>query len=178
MNKEDLDFLLNLQYKLNTQDNDGNADPLFWGVMEEKKVPAYPGCGNGTELVIDSEMCFTDDELDELKEWMCATEDFEDWEIEGVDTLFDAKEALDFKAISCELYSYEIKDVLSTETGAFLTKEACQHHIKINGHNLCKPHTYAMTAFRNYEYEQLLEILKTANFETALIRDSESHILE
>jgi len=168
MNKQDIEFLIELQHKLNTQENDGNADPLFWGVMEEKKVPAYPDCGNGYELVIDSEASYQDDELDELKEWMDDTGNFSDCEIDCIQTLYEAYEELIAKGINCEIYSYETKDVLSTNTGAFLTKEACQHHIKINGHNLAKPHTYAMTAFRNPEYEQLIKILKTADFESLL----------
>lgn len=168
MNKQDLEFLIELQHKLNTQENDGNADPLFWGVMEEKKVPAYPGCGNGSELVIESEGNYQDDELGELKEWMDDTGYFNDCELESIYDLNDAEEALVEKGIDCEIYSYSLEDVLSKNTGAFLTKEACQHHIKINGHNLSKPRTYAMTAFRNFEYEQLLKILKTADFESEL----------
>lgn len=168
MKIEDIKYLIELQNRLNNQENDGNADPLFWGVIEERKVPAYPGCGDGTELVIESEGNYQDDELSELKEWMDDTGYFNECELDSIYDLNDAKEALDGKGIDCEIYSYRTENVLSKTTGAFLTKEACQHHIKRNGHNLCKPRTYAMTAFRNFEYEQLLKILKTADFESLL----------
>ena len=47
------------------------------------------------------------------------------------------------------------------ETGAFLTKRACQEYISCYGYNHSRPHTYAMTAYRNYELARLLKILKT-----------------
>lgn len=50
---------------------------------------------------------------------------------------------------------------LSEETGAFLTKRACQEYICRYGYNHSRPHTYAMTAYRNYELARLLKILKT-----------------
>ena len=50
---------------------------------------------------------------------------------------------------------------VSEETGAFLTKRACQEYICRYGYNHSRPHTYAMTAYRNYELARLLKILKT-----------------
>ena len=50
-------------------------------------------------------------------------------------------------------------------TGAFLTKRACKEYIKKYGYNHNDPHTYAMTAYRNFELEKLLKILKTMKFE-------------
>lgn len=55
----------------------------------------------------------------------------------------------------------EKKEKLSRETGAFLTKRACAEYIKRFGYNHHEPHTYAMTAYRNFELERLLNILKT-----------------
>ena len=34
ISKEDYEFLKDLQNELNTQENDCNADPVFWGVEE------------------------------------------------------------------------------------------------------------------------------------------------
>lgn len=34
MTKEDIEFLRDLQHELNTQPNDGNADPVFWGIIQ------------------------------------------------------------------------------------------------------------------------------------------------
>lgn len=37
LSQVDYDFLKDLQHELNTQTNDGNADPVYWGVMESGK---------------------------------------------------------------------------------------------------------------------------------------------
>lgn len=34
LNEKDYEFLKELQHELNTQENDGNANPVFWGVEE------------------------------------------------------------------------------------------------------------------------------------------------
>ena len=46
-------------------------------------------------------------------------------------------------------------------TGAFITKRACKNYIEKYGYNHNDPHTYAMTAYRNFELGRLLKILKT-----------------
>lgn len=163
MKKEDIEFLMELQHKLNTQGSDGNADPLFWGVMERKKVPAPSDSYDGIEL-FDGEDSYDENQLNELKEWMRDSLEFSEPALEDIEDLYAAQELLDRAGYSAEIVYYRYEDSLSTDTGAFLTKEACQNHIKINGHNLCNPYTYAMTAYRNFEYGQLLQILKTANF--------------
>lgn len=169
MKKNDIEFLIGLQHKLKTQPNDGNADPVFWGVIERKRMPTYPGCGDGIELVWGSECCFPDDEIEELKKRMRVSGDFEESVLESIEDLYDAQEIIEKAGYDdCDTYEFRYEDVLSQDTGAFLTKEACEHHIKINGHNLCNPRTYAMTACRNFEFEELLRILKTADF-TALL---------
>jgi hypothetical protein len=38
VSKEDYDFLKELQHELNTQDTDGQADPVYWSVMESREV--------------------------------------------------------------------------------------------------------------------------------------------
>ena len=53
---------------------------------------------------------------------------------------------------------------VSENTGAFLTKRACQKYIDKFGYNHRDPKTYAMTAFRNFELERLLNILKNLKF--------------
>ena len=57
------------------------------------------------------------------------------------------------------------KSELSTYTGAFLTKRACKEYIDKYGYNHANPHTFAMTAIRNPEYETLINILETMKFD-------------
>ena len=106
INKEDYEFLKDLQHELLTQENDGNADPVFWGVMEKKEVSVPDGCGDCSKIVYD---------VDEL----------------------------------CRF------------TGAFITKRACKEYVEKYAYNHSQPRTYAMTAYRNFELERLLNILKT-----------------
>lgn len=54
---------------------------------------------------------------------------------------------------------------ISTDTGCFLTKRACQEYIDKYKYNHSNPHTYAMTAYRNYELEHLLRIIKTIDID-------------
>lgn len=50
MNKEDKEFLKNLQNELLTQSNDGTADPLFWGVIEEHTRVVPDGYGDSYKI--------------------------------------------------------------------------------------------------------------------------------
>ena len=166
---EDIEFLQKLQHELNTQTNDGNADPVFWGIMEQKQMPAYVGCGD-TYLYYD-DITYYDSDLELLKETIkttldeLMTLDEEDLEtINGISSIYEAHDIMAEYDIASELGEYQLQDVLSKETGAFLTKAACQKYIDTNAHNHQKPRTYAMTAFRNFELERLLKILKTADF--------------
>ena len=34
ISQDDYEFLKNLQYELNVQEHDGNAEPVYWGVSE------------------------------------------------------------------------------------------------------------------------------------------------
>ena len=34
ISQEDYEFLKHLQHELNVQENDGNAEPVYWGVSE------------------------------------------------------------------------------------------------------------------------------------------------
>lgn len=167
INKEDYEFLKDLQHELNTQTNDGNADPVYWGVMEkcevltrdfdgEARIPYDDGAYSVEELVKDIEDALQDYDEDTCNVWKEVDKE-------------DAQEVADFAV--CDLgwtsiYNediYYVKDEkrVSTFSGAFLTKRECQNHINANKYHYDEPHTYAMTAYRNFELERLLNILKT-----------------
>ena len=63
-----------------------------------------------------------------------------------------------------EYVDFVKREELSTRTGAFLTKEACKKYIERYRYNHSEPHTYAMTAYRNFELGRLLDILKNIDF--------------
>ena len=165
---EDYEFLKELQHELNTQTNDGNADPVYWGVMEHKMEAAPEGCGeefiymgDGVTMTVGQAVEYIDERIgyedeDVRKEWE---------EMDGVsrDNIEAVAEFLHdtMSETECRIVWMEENAFISRETGAFITKRACANYIKNCHYNHSKPHTYAMTAYRNYELGQLLKILKT-----------------
>lgn len=163
VSQDDLEFLLDLKHELNTQTTDGNAQPVFWGVEESYEDAVPEGCGE-SKIVIDCENVLSQEEAVEY-----INENIEDYdeetqmrwqEIDNDD--FDA--ILDFIKDDMNIHNASVIQVeekwkLSRHTGAFLTKRACKQYIENFGYNHDKPHTYAMTAYRNFELEKLLKIL-------------------
>lgn len=168
--REDFEFLKELQHELLTQPNDGNADPVYWGVLEDYEALTFEGEG---EARIPH-----DDGAYDLEELVGKINDDSEYFSVSVKSEWNAvnkkdlDEVMDFIKknwnegnIIGEPYWVEIKEKVSRDTGAFLTKRACQEYIKKYGYNHRNPRTYAMTAYRNYELERLLKILKTIKFE-------------
>ncbi len=160
------EFLKDLQYELRTQTNDGNADPVYWGVAEDCDVLAREGDGDP--------YLTTDDGLITLQEAVRLIES----EVEDDDGL--EEKWFEINKTDADDVSYFIREVLkwdfhevvwlkkemriSQETGAFLTKRACERYIKGNAYHHDNPRTYAMTAWRNPEFEQFMDIFKEINF--------------
>ena len=182
LNEEDIEFLKELSHELNTQPNDGNADPVFWGIRQEISSPPLQDGYGDTYVIWESSEGHEvynseDNNLDKFIEYM-QQEDIEDEdgnelspedirkEIEDnyLDEPYDFIREHNLEDSYGEgtiNYEYQLTD----QTGAFLTKRAAQEHIKLNHYHYNKPHTYAMTAWRNYEFEQLIKILKKLNYQ-------------
>ena len=164
VSQEDYDFLKELQHELNTQTNDGNADPVYWGVMEHKKEAAPEGCGDpiiymgdGATMTTEEAVQYVDENIHDYEEE--TQEKWKDidknWMDEVVDFIHD-----EMGVNECRVVWEEEKSFISRDTGAFLTKRACKEYIEKCHYNHSKPHTYAMTAYRNFELERLLKILR------------------
>ena len=161
---EDYEFLKDLQHELNTQTNDGNADPVYWGVREYNYELTADGEGEPRityddgaytlEQAVETVNEYIDD-YDEEEQEAWAEVDKEDAD----DVAYFMKETLEWGF--SDVYWVEEKARVTNETGAFITKRACKEYIERYGYNHSKPHTYAMTAYRNYELGRLLKILKT-----------------
>jgi len=167
ISKNDIEFLINLQHELNTQDNDCNADPVFWGIMQKSEVAAYPGCGSELSIRYDGKVYHDDkDDLKELTELLLeelSEYDISD-EINELITINDYCDLMTYHDLDAEIMESDIADELCTSTGAFLTKKAAKEYIQKFSYNHKKPHTYAMTAYRNFELEHLITILKDTDF--------------
>lgn len=168
LSQEDIEFLKELQRKLKTQETDCQAAPRFFGVMETKRIYGFSDdYSDGTHIFdydID-EFCYEDDELDDALEFLTENEYFNEDDISHVTDLYDLKEILEELGRTVEIHGYKELDILSEETGCFLTKEACEKHIELNHYHYDNPRTYAMTAWRNTEFERLIKIVENIKFE-------------
>jgi len=164
---EDYEFLKDLQHELNTQETDCQADPIYWSVMEKREVLTRNF--DGEPRVPFDDGAYTLEELLDL-----AKENIEDYDQEIKDEWKEVDkedisevahfvcERMEFDNIYCDdIYYVTEEDHISQFSGAFLTKRACKQHIEGNKHHYDRPRTYANTAYRNYELERLLKILKT-----------------
>ena len=176
VSQEDYDFLKDLQHELNTQDTDGNAQPVFWGVEEtveecrggdgeyggDPYISYDDGAWTVEEAVEAVEEEFRDDPDsygdDVRKEWEAVDKT---WAEDVYDFI---TETLKWPNVYGVVYSEKVERV-TPYTGAFITKRACKNYIERYGYNHNNPHTYAMTAYRNFELERLLQILRTMEFE-------------
>lgn len=170
ISQEDFEFLKELQHELNTQTTDGNAQPVYWGVMETALRGVPEGCGipiiymgDGGTMSTAEAVAYIEKEylkdLDEANQQEWVEIDKNDMD----DVVRFMNENLDWHEVRIVYQRRE--EFISRETGAFLTKRACKEYIERFGYNHSNPHTYAMTAYRNFELERLLNILKSVNFE-------------
>lgn len=167
---EDYSFLKELQHELNTQTNDGNADPVYWGVMETREEGVPDGCGDPVLYMGDGATMELNEAVEYAQQYVhydIETEKYDErWEE------LDKSNMSDFVKYCHDVFGWgdvrivyvDKKQKLSEMTGAFLTKRACQEYISKFGYNHSRPHTYAMTAFRNFELERLLKILRNIEF--------------
>ena len=76
---EDSKFLEDLQHELNTQTNDGNADPVYWGVMETREVGVPDGCGDERIYLGDGGTETLEGAVAYIAEYIVDDEDMEAW---------------------------------------------------------------------------------------------------
>lgn len=168
ISQEDYEFLKDLQNELNTQTNDGNAHPVFWGVEETVEE-----CRGDNEDFGGDPYIYFDDGKWTLEEAIEVVKDNieeydkdirDEWNDIDKTSIYDVYEfisnTLKWNNVYGVVYIEGVERV-TPYTGAFITKRACKEYIKKYGYNHNNPHTYAMTAYRNFELERLLKILKT-----------------
>lgn len=168
ISQEDYEFLKDLQHELNTQSTDGNAQPVFWGIME-KKDHVVPD-GYGEPLIHHEDGTWDLDEAVEFVEEYLKSEfgendggvEVETWKDVDKENIRDVcdyiNDVLNFDDIA--MYDHVEEDELCRFTGAFLTKREAKRYVETYAYNHNQPRTYAMTAFRNFELERLLNILR------------------
>lgn len=170
LSKDDYEFLKDLCHELNTQEHDGQAAPRFWGILETKEEPSPEGIGEpviymGDGCTMDAKEVVDYIETNYLPDSRDETKD--SWDMVDKNNLNDLIEFMHDSFGWCEtrIVWVDTQQRVSEQTGCFITKRACKKHIENNRHHYCRPQTYAMTAWRNPEFERLLTILQNIKFQ-------------
>lgn len=177
---EDINFLENLQKELLTQENDGQAAPRYWSIMDYRTVPANDDYDSGAY-----QHFYNDGDHTEFESFSDLKEFIEEHSEEEIEKDCDLYEYLnDINEDFCALWEY-IEDnlnddgyfskVFSKEESylvpdrLFLIKSEAKKHIESNPrHYSPKAHTYAMTAWRAPKMERLMKILETFEWDKLL----------
>lgn len=181
MNKEDIEFLKQLQHEMLTQDTVSQANPRFWVVMQTVRDYWVDDDIDGICIMIKNaaENVFEGD-LDVLVNWI--KENFDNvkecsYDYGWIDIICedekeyytnDISEIREFlEEYSPDTYSvcyYRDREEIAQDT-MFLTLRECNKHIENNKHHYTKPHSYAMTAWRSPQVARLYKILEQTNWD-------------
>ena len=176
----DVLFLTELQKELNTQPNMGNADPLYWGIAQEKEYPTAEDFADAT-IVVDADGDTVARSLEELAGYLdngeldgvagctyfnqSCTVKFDDGTKAGAYSLQGVVEILDEAGIGGLEVRYVLKETEVVKDGIFLTHKDCERHLEDYGYNYGPDaHAYAMTAVRSPRYEKLLKLIRTVDW--------------
>lgn len=186
--REDIEFLADLQNEMNTQPHLCQADPRFWVVKTFEyreaasddhidRVTFYDDEGDissmsfeqALEIAHKSNVDFAGEEYAQEK-----LDDYGIWLDEGGFHWLrsgngPAKEFIaDYAEDECAKVAYETRNPKIAENTMFLTLREAREHIKRNDYHYIAPHTYAMTAWRSPQVEQLYKILHEVDFKQLL----------
>lgn len=179
MKNEHIEFLARLKDELLHQPTDGNRDPRFWGIIEEKKDYGYEEeYAEGWEVF--GEDAYTIGVADSVQsvvdalilDYEFTLDDFEECDCSDITEVVDTANSVSAKnrGYGNNYAPYDVayyRITTSVSKGAlFLTKKACLEHIERYGHNYNNPHAYVMTANRCPEYETLLKIIKETDWDS------------
>lgn len=184
MNRDDINFLKELQNQMLTQDNFNQANPRFWVVRQKTRIYGLSDGFDidGTKAILNGEKIAQD--FKELCEYLIENDDSikvefnEDIVEEYVVIENDGDKAhcstmhdlvdymIDELGYDESLYLVNYRDeYFIAENTMFLTFEECKRHIKLNGYHYNEPHPYVMTAWRSPQVERLYKILENTNWD-------------
>lgn len=177
--KESINFLKDLQKIMKHEgehDNDCQAFPRYWVVMDYRTVPAHPDHAEGVQYYFNGGdfisfentgdlQSFLQDylhlELHEeliekyLKDENMAFEEIWEWVLDN----HNEHNYFDEKTVNEEYFI--------VPNTMFLTKEEAKRHIHGNKHHYTKKaHTYAMTAWRAPKVKKLLKIINEFDWDS------------
>jgi hypothetical protein len=172
---EEIKFLKDMQQELKTQENDGQAAPRFWSIMDYKWEVTEEGHEDRVVL-FDNDMCTTielDEYVDEILNGE-RREDFDENELEELEfrkeyeypsDIFDWVKRNDDEGRYSPIYEKEVSFIAWNTL--FFTKKEAKQHLESNRHHYSnKAHTFAMTAWRAPKMERLMKILESFDWDS------------
>lgn len=192
LSRNDLEFLIDLQHEMLTQDTVCQAAPRFWVVATDKhRIPgdidscdgSHLYCSDDCEIVCDGDIKSIIDYVIENHEEEVKDMTFSDkghyWYIEYKENdeieeefIYSSEEILEFfkdREILSDVYelTYYREVHHNYPNTMFLTNRSCKEHIAANHyHYNDDAHSYAMTAWRSPEVEHLFKILDVIDWKT------------
>ncbi|MEG1926879.1 MAG: hypothetical protein RR415_14155 [Ruthenibacterium sp.] len=169
-------FLRELQKELLSQPTDGNRSPRFWTICDTKRVYGFTGEDADGWEIFDSEAMSIVGEANDIQSVIQELTDADTYGFtkndfagcDEPDEIVDRFDELLGDGTSPLSVARYREESVCIEDRLFLTKKACQEHIKKYRYNYKNPRTFVMTAERSPEFEQLLKILETVNWNSCM----------
>lgn len=184
MNKEDIEFLKELQHEMLTQDTVCQASPRFWVVMQTVRDYWVDDDIDGICIYdTDASENVYEGEIENLVDWIknefdtvqkceydngyleIVCEDENEFFITDISEIKDFLE--EYASGQYSVCCYRDREEIAQDT-MFLTLRECKEHIQVNHYHYNKPHSYAMTAWRSPQVSRLFKILENTNFDELL----------
>lgn len=149
--------LLEISRLMRTQSNRHTQFPLFV-VVEKLEVPKPEDCGEHTQYYSSEYPSLT---VEQYEQFERAQDDY----THDVDVVKDVLELIgvsEVNDIDLEDYrkvDYDIEDVVSDRAGVFFTEAACELHIRQNHYHYKQPRSYVISAWRNPEMVETMQML-------------------
>lgn len=160
----DTNDLKELGKKMNAQNTRMTQFPLFV-VQELKEVVKADGCGDRTIYVCDEDE-LSYEEYNEILDMQSEEDETVKKEFIEKSERFDSVEELNaFDSYAWRAVDISDEWVISDMAGTFLTAEACETHIAQNSYHYRQPRSYAISAWRNYEMQEVMEYLSALGSE-------------
>ena len=143
---EQYDFLINLSELMQAQDNRITEHPIFCVYQKEKVIKPETHASEWCWADSDGELAEEDVE-EKIKEFK---------EDNPESTLEDEEDILE--ELGYSKFYYEINDV-PVQGQSYFSENAAKRHIELNDYHYSQPFTFVESAWRNYEWQTIREII-------------------
>ncbi len=190
---EELEFLADLQHRINTQDHIGQADPRYWVIKDERKIYGSDlnnvngftvierGRGDSDEY-FEGENVRYEELTDIIKKGLCEREYFDSKQADeyefnqkawdeileasyDIDSLIENINENNTDGLKFEVFEYSTYD---EDSNVFFSHKEAKEYLQANKHHYSnKAYTYAMTTGSN-DIRKLIKLLHEVDFNSLL----------